>query len=343
MSNRLIFTGQRQVSFIPTDIPAVPGPGQVRIRAVCSLISTGTEGIVFNRLFDAGTHWDNWVKYPFTPGYSLIAEVEAVGAGVTTVPIGQRVAARLPHVSHAVINAGDCIPVPAGIDPHQAAWFALAKITFIGVRAAAPALGDDVLVVGAGPIGQMVTRWLHAFGVRNLVIADPMATRMDLARRGGASGVVAKPLADAGAEITEAFGGKRPRVVMDSTGNAHVFAAALGAVRDRGKVVIMGDTGSPASQKLTSDVITRGLTIVGAHDGHGDAEWNDQTISALFFRMLADGRINLDGMESHAFAPQDCAAAYDLITTRRSETMGVIFDWTGATKAVTLKAAAAGA
>ena len=49
----------------------------------------------------------------------------------------------------------------------------------------------------------------------------------------------------------------------------------------------------------------------------------------LFLQMLRDGRMAFDGMESHRFAPRDCAAAYELISTRRAETMGVLFDWAG--------------
>lgn len=337
MPSRLVFTGKHQVACVAHEVPA-PGPGQVRVRALCSLISTGTEGIVFDRLFDSGGHYDRWVQYPFHPGYSLIAEVEAVGEGVTARKPGDRVALRQSHVSHHVCNAGDCIPVPAGLDPRLAAWFALAKITFMGAKAAALPLGDDVLVVGAGPIGQMVLRWVHAAGVRNLAVIDPIASRLELARRGGATATIAKPLGEAGPELDAAFAGRRPRVVIDSTGHPRVFAAALAAVRDHGKVVVLGDTGTPSSQTLTSDIVLRGVQVVGAHDGHNDAAWNDQTISALFFQMLADGRFNLDGMQSHSFDPRDCVQAYELISTRRAETMGVVFEWMDRTLAASAAA-----
>ena len=53
------------------------------VRINLSLMSTGTENIVFNRLFDPGTHWDEWVKYPFYPGYTAVGTVESTGADVT--------------------------------------------------------------------------------------------------------------------------------------------------------------------------------------------------------------------------------------------------------------------
>lgn len=326
MPQRLVFNAHRQVACIPFNLPALAA-GQVRVRALCSLISTGTEGIVFNRLFEAGSHWDKWIKYPFHPGYSLIAEVESIADDVTTLKIGDRVAVRAGHMSHLICPATECILVPTGLDPRAAAWFALAKITFMGARAASLSLGDDVLIIGAGPIGQMVTRWVRTTGARSIVVADQLPERLALARRGGATATIAKPIDDAQAELMQACGGRKPRIVIDSTGNAKVFSAALAAARDRGKVVLMGDTGSPSEQRLTSDVILRGVSVVGAHDCHNDSEWYDATIVSLFFQMVADARFDVGGLQSHTFAPSDCVAAYDLISTRRAETMGVLFNW----------------
>jgi threonine dehydrogenase-like Zn-dependent dehydrogenase len=117
--------------------------------------------------------------------------------------------------------------------------------------------------------------------------------------------------------------------VVDSTGNAMVFAASLGLAANRGTVVIMGDTGVPTRQALTSDVITRGLTIVGAHDGHNTGEWNDATISRLFFSLVASGRFPMSGLTSHVFAPDQAAEAYATANRDRALTMGIVFDWSG--------------
>ena len=50
-----------------------PGEGEVRCRADVSLISTGTEGACLRGVFDPGTNWADWVRYPFRPGYSMAA------------------------------------------------------------------------------------------------------------------------------------------------------------------------------------------------------------------------------------------------------------------------------
>ena len=325
-AQRLIFTGKQKVLLEPFEL-APPDAKSVLVKTTLSLMSTGTENIVFNRLFDPGTHWDNWVKYPFTPGYTCVGTIERLGSEVENFRVGDRVAFRVGHCSHAVKAASECYPIPAGLTFDQAVWFSLAKITFHGAQAAQYHLGDSVLIIGAGPIGQMSIRWARAAGAASIVVVDAVPNRMKLATAGGATATIVEPIDKARAAILRAGGGKLPRVVIDSTGNAAVFAAALGLVADRGRVVVLGDTGQPARQSLTPDVITRGLTIVGAHDGHNTPEWNDATITRLFYNLATTDRFSLDGLNSHRFTPTQCAEAYEVANRDRASTMGLVFEW----------------
>jgi threonine dehydrogenase-like Zn-dependent dehydrogenase len=171
-------------------------------------------------------------------------------------------------------------------------------------------------------------RWARALGARHVVVVDPVAQRLPYAIAGGATTVIAAPAGEAGPAVKAACGGAAPRVVIDSTGHAGVFAAVLGLVADRGRVVVLGDTGSPASQKLTSDVITRGLTITGAHDCHNDAQWDNHSICSYLFNLVEGGRFPLAGLISDVFAPGKCVEAYAAANARRGDTMGICFDWT---------------
>jgi len=327
MAQRLVFSGKQQVS-LEEFSPESVGEKSVAVRTICSLMSTGTENIVFNRLFEAGTHWDRWVKYPFYPGYSAIGEVIETGPQVKSVKRGDRVALRHSHASNHVVPEDRCYKVPAELDAKLAAWFALAKITFMGARAANYFLGDSVLIVGAGPIGQMSIRWAAAAGAENIIVTDMIEMRLEMAKRGGATTVIPKAIDQARDAILESNGGQLPRIVIDSTGNAAVFSTALTLAANRGRVVVLGDTGTPSNQQLTSDVITRGLTIVGAHDGHVDATWTEARIMQLFFNLVTTRRFNLESLNTHTFAPKDCAKAYETANRQRGQTMGILFDWT---------------
>lgn len=325
--HRLVFLGKQQVKFEEFEIKA-PAKGEVLVQTHKTLMSTGTENIVLNRLFDPGTHWDNWVKYPFYPGYLSVGHVIAVGPDVTNVKVNDRVASRSSHSSYTTLSSVDVYPIPFALPDENAVWFGLAKITWHGANAAQYHLGDSVLIVGAGPIGQMSIRWARAAGATSIIVVDAVANRMKYAQAGGATATITAAIGEAREAILAANQGIPPHIVIDSTGNAAVFSSALTLARNHGRVVILGDTGTPASQHLTNDVITRGLHIVGAHDCHNTEEWNTATISNLIFNLAVSGRYPLDGLNSHTFTPDQCEEAYATANRDRANTMGIIFDWT---------------
>jgi 2-desacetyl-2-hydroxyethyl bacteriochlorophyllide A dehydrogenase len=326
MEKRIVFPRKQELIVEPY-VAGRPGAGEVRVRSICSLMSTGTENIVLNQSFSPGTGWEKWVRYPFHPGYAVVGEIDAVGEGVTDRRAGDRVALRMGHASCHIVPQEESYPIPAGIDPREAAWFALAKITFMGALAAQHTLGGSVVVVGAGPIGQMSVRWARAAGVRRIIAVDPEGSRLTLARRGGATAAIAKPVAECRVDLEAANGGEPPPLVIDSTGNAKVFEATLPLIARFGTLVILGDTGTPAEQRLTQDVINNGLRIVGAHDCHVTAAWTQARVIATFFDLLLQGRMDLSGLNTHTFRPDEAADAYRLANTRRGESMGIVFAW----------------
>ena len=244
--------------------------------------------------------------------------------------MGDLVAARVGHASHHVTNALGCTRVPDGVDPQQATWFALAKVARMGAQVAGFGLGANVLTIGAGPLGQMMIRWVNAAGARSNVVVEPVAARRALAERGGATAAIAADFSDR-ATILAACDGRQPEYVIDATGNAAVLGAVLPIVATRGRVVILGNTGAPGSQRITDDVVTRGLQIAGAHDVLSmlDPPWDgDRGLHELFFHLVRTGRFDLDGLITDVAPPADAEAAYTAADERPDETVGVCFDWT---------------
>jgi 2-desacetyl-2-hydroxyethyl bacteriochlorophyllide A dehydrogenase len=323
---RIVFHGEGQVAcevFTPLEC----GPTQVQVRSEFTLMSTGTELIALHRVFEAGSAWDRWVRYPFSPGYACVGRVVAVGSQVRGLQLGERVCGRLSHASLHNTDAMALTAVPGTIDAQEACWFALAKIASMGMRAAAPRPSESVLVIGCGPVGQMLIRWLHATGIARIIALDPSEARLRLARDGGATELLSVKIEDGLAALHER--GERPHVVIDCTGNPTVFAHALACVADRGRVILLGDNGNPSKQHLTGDVIFRGLTICGAHDSLETSDWNAAIINDAFFRLHASGRFRLAGLGTNRFVPDECAAAYAFARERRGDTMGIYFDWRG--------------
>lgn len=98
----IVFTGRDRVEVRDERVPEI-APDQVLVRASKTLISSGTESIVLGRVFDPGTHRDSWVEYPFSPGYSFVGRVAAVGREVAGLHEGDRVAVRGPHRQYLAV------------------------------------------------------------------------------------------------------------------------------------------------------------------------------------------------------------------------------------------------
>ncbi|WP_165822413.1 zinc-dependent alcohol dehydrogenase [Paenibacillus montanisoli] len=326
MEQRIVFTGKQQVE-LETYQPEEVGSGQVGVKSYYSLLSTGTENIAFNQVFEKGTHWAGWVKYPFYPGYAVVGEVVDIGENVTSIHKGDLVALRRGHGSYHIVSEEECFPIPSDMDAKDATWFALAKITFLGAKAANYGMGENILVIGAGPVGQMTLRWAYALGAERIISTDFFEERLTYSRQGGASFVLDQPVTDSVDRIKSHFDGRLPDIVIDSTANPKVLKSALSLVKTQGKVVIMGDCGRFSEQELISDVVTRGITIVGAHDGLAVGEWNAHRIHRSFCNYVQSKRFHLEGLISHEFRPNECVEAYRTANEAIRQTMGILFNW----------------
>ena len=73
------------------------------------------------------------------------------------------------------------------VAPADAAWFGMACIAQIGVRRAQHELGDTVVLIGAGLLGQLVTQYTRLLGAREIIVIDTAEKRLELARNHGAT------------------------------------------------------------------------------------------------------------------------------------------------------------
>lgn len=329
----IMFTGKDKVELVWEEVPPI-GKGQVLVRARKSLISTGTECICLGHLFEEGTHWDRWVKYPFPPGYSMVGVVEQVGEDVTQVKPGDRVVFQRSHRQWHVVEAKALTLVPDAVSDEDASWFALAMIAQNAVRAAQHQMGDNVVVIGAGLLGQLTVQYLRLQGAAQIIVVDPAEPRLKMAQAHGATTVIAKKVEHAREEILALTEGKGAEVVYDVTGIASVFAPAITLLRRFGKLILLGDTGEPSQQYLTGDVITKGLRIIGTHASNppevstDHAPWTQSEMYKLFFTYVARGDMRVNDLITHRYTPHEAPQAYYMLRHDRSAAMGVVFDWT---------------
>jgi 2-desacetyl-2-hydroxyethyl bacteriochlorophyllide A dehydrogenase len=328
MPKRIIFPEKGKVACDAFDL-AKPAANEVIVRTYYSLISIGTETIILNQKYDADTHFAKMFSFPqLKTGVQAVGEIEETGSEVNEFKVGDMIFMRQAHGSHQVIPASACSPVPEKIDLKSACWCGLAKTAFRAAWAGRFELGKDVLIIGAGPVGQMAIRWAYATGVSSIAVVDMAESRLEHAVQGGATVSINKGIADAEEEVKSINNGLGPQIVVDTTGNSLVFSHALSVAGQYGKIIILGDTGYPSEQCLSSDVMTKGLTIQATHDSHDIDGWTQRRIDHLFFEQLKRQKFDLSGLITHEFSPQDCKSAYSLADENRGETMGILYDWT---------------
>ena len=329
MPTRIIFPEKGKVALQAFDLPTL-GPRDVQVRTQYSLMSIGTETIILHQRYDPDTHFARMFSFPqLQTGVQAIGEIEQIGEEVADLDVGDRVFMRMAHGSHQVQPAEQCSAVPGELDPKSACWCGLAKTAFRAAWAGRFNLGGHVLIIGAGPVGQMAIRWANVAGIETIAVVDLSEHRLNHAIRGGATSTFCGDVAQHIEHIRDIDEGRGPALVIDTTGNPNVFRHALAAAAKFGKVVLLGDTGYPGRQCLTSDVMTKGLTVQATHDSHDRDGWSQRRVDKLFFACVADGRFDLSGLITHEFSPEDCEAAYELAERQREQVMGILYDWTG--------------
>jgi 2-desacetyl-2-hydroxyethyl bacteriochlorophyllide A dehydrogenase len=330
-SKIIMFPAAKQVGFTEREVPD-PGPGEVQVQTLVTLISTGTESWCFRGEFDADTGWAGWVKYPFTPGYSNVGRVLKVGEGVAELAEGDRVFSTAGHCQYTNLGAHTASMgrLPDYASDEDAAWCTLSYITQTAVRRAEHSMGDTAVVIGLGPLGQLVTQYLRVVGCREVLAIDTVQMRLDMALAHGATQGFLGSAADARDFVLEHTDGQLADVVYDVTGHYAVFPLALKLVRNFGTLLLLGDTPHPSRQCLTHDVLTRQLRVIGTHNDRlppEHAHWTGARQAQLFLQYIHRGQMRVADLVTHRFSPMDAPKVYPMLQTEREGTMGVLFDW----------------
>jgi 3-hydroxyethyl bacteriochlorophyllide a dehydrogenase len=322
----IAMTGVGTVEFVPVEVPA-PDPGELLIRTEVTTVSRGTE------LRCLAGQQPNAPEFPFIPGYSSVGVVEAVN-GDSPVRVGTRVfckgtkraSANLQwgaHISHAVADSAEVVPIPGGCSPKMAVFAKMVAIALRGSRVTQPRPSDCVAVVGLGPIGLLSLRLFHAAGA-NVFGLDQEASRGDIARRGClAAGLVQDSIEEA---VHNHFG-RGADIVVDVTGVPAVLPSSMRAAKSvpwgtddvsGAKLVIQGSYPDSFSLPYQAAFEKELHIILPRDQSPADLQ---QAVT-----LIAAGACKVDDLTSWIGPPTEAKEAYRLLRTDRSA-MTIAFDW----------------
>ncbi|TAK22145.1 MAG: hypothetical protein EPO26_12750 [Chloroflexota bacterium] len=333
----LVFLEPRRAVLEEHDVPD-PGPGEVLIRSLVTLISTGTDLTAYSGDFprDRPSSWGRYVKYPFRPGYSSVGEVLVVGPGVEGFAVGQQVFNRASHTSLAVQPIGRLVPLPEAVPIEEAAFASISNIAMNGVRMAEIALGEAVVIVGMGIVGEMAMQFARLSGAFPLIAVDLSDRRLENAVRFGATHTVNPGRENLPERIRDITRGRKADVAFEVTGNPTVTPTLPPLIRRGGRLILLGSARGPSTIDFHDDVHTYGLRVIGAHASNTPQHespgnpWTNERNAALFLDLLEARSIGVADLITHRFSWREGPAVFEQLLADRTQFRGVILDWEGA-------------
>lgn len=304
-------------------------PGQIMIETERSLVSTGTELRCLQRGFSAAApQWAEWVSYPFNTGYCAAGTVIETGKDVTRFKVGDRVAGFGAHRRHTVFDESYAAKVPDDLSFDEAAWFPLGAIVQYGYRLSRPVLGETIVVVGLGNLGQLCARYARLGGAGEVIAIDPSPTRLKFVEN------IATQCLSCGVEeavdaVNEMTGGKMAEVLYEVTGHPPVFGPCQLLLALNGRMVTLGDTGHPEQQSNTPLLSLRNLTVIGVNPEVTAAlsDWPHPRSGDTLFKFIQRGQMNVKELITHHFPVEKAPEVYDMLLRDRQSTMGVLFTY----------------
>lgn len=289
----------------------VPGPGEVLVR-------TRRTGVNFIETYQREGVYD--VELPFTPGTEGSGEVIALGEGVDSLQVGQRITTSQGRATYAetfVVDADRVVVVPESVSDDAAGALPLQGFTAHYLTRSTFSVGPEttaVITAAAGGVGGVAIQLMKRQGATVIGLTSSQE-KADTARSLGADHVLPyEGFADAVEEIT---GGRGADVVYDSVGKT-TFDESLAAVHLRGMVVLFGGSSGQVPpfdlQRLNamgSLYVTRPSLNAYMHTEE-ERQWRAREM----FEAIEDGlKIRVGG----TYSLDDAAQAHRDLESRRTQ------------------------
>ncbi len=374
---QVFFTANGQV--LVEDVPApVVQRGQILVEVTHSLVSTGTElassgggdGLVkkvlkdpllVKRAFEFALQHGVKKTYQLATGtgpqsalplgYSAAGRVTAIGPETAGFVVGDRVAVAgagmACHAEYDVVPVNLAVKAPPEVPLREACFATVGAIALQGVRRAQPTLGETIVVVGLGLIGQLTVQLLLANGCR-VVGVDLKEDRLTRARDAGAVAAFApdeRGFADRVLALTEGQGADAV-IVTAAAKSSDLANQAMAACRRKGRVVIVGDVGmnldrAPFYQKELDFLIS---TSYGPgrydrryeHDGvdypPAYVRWTENRNMQAFLDLVAQGKVRPSEMITIEDAVDEAVSVYRRLAAPDEGGLAAVFVYEAAAR-----------
>ena len=336
--DQVILAAPGRIEFCDVPVPA-PGPDDVLLR-IRRIGICGSDVHAYH-----GTH--PYITCPVVQGHEFCGLIEAVGENVADLQPKMKVTA-MPQIvcgkcrpcrrgdyhicdelkvqgcqvpgcaqEFFVTAAEQVVPLPAAFSLEQGALVEPAAVAVHAVRRAGDMAGKNVVVLGAGPIGNLVGQVARSAGA-NVLMTDLSDYRLEVARQcrlSSTSNAKKESLQDAARRV---FATNGFDVALECVGVAQTAEAAIENIQKGGTIIIVGVFGAKPTINLGL-VQDRELNLKGTlmyqHEDYDRA-----------VELIAEGKVLTEPLDSKHFSLQEYPAAYAFIETEGHKAMKVFID-----------------
>lgn len=324
----------------------VPAKGEVLIKIKAS----GICGSDIPRIFVKGTY-----HFPTIPGHEFAGQIVSTGEGVDDGLIGRNAtvfpllpcfmceACRIGEYAQCTdykyfgsrcdggfaeyisVPVWNLVLVPDSLSYEEAAMAEPAAVAIHALRQSGIEIGDNVAILGAGPIGLMLGQWAKAWGAGRVMLVDIDDSKIVFAKKMGFEYSWNSTKGDPVEWIMQMTGCRGVDVAIEGTGASSALEQCLRITRFFGSIVTMGNPSGDMklSQKAYWELLRKQLKIFGT--------WNSNFISLpkndwqLAIDSMVDKRISVRPFITHRYSLQQCEEAFAMIRNRTEFFNKVIF------------------
>ncbi len=294
--------------------PGRPTGNEVKTQTIYSGITNGTErNILIGGNYALGGFADG--RPLRSSGYQNVGRVVETGPDVTGLKVGDVLYMSVPHEEFAVEPEDSLlIKLPPDVDPHHAALFGMGSVAMHTCRNADLRIGERVLIVGLGSIGQLASQVANVMGAR-VTACDIDPRRLELARDIGAAEEVFDSSGDGWARH---IGEGTYDAVIDFAGVPGMEDQLIDAVRRQGRVLLIAGR---FKVSYTFNLAQRHEVAIKINSHF------DRDDLANLCRLVQRGMVRIGPLIRNVVSVNEAARIYDTLRDRPSELLGTVFVW----------------
>jgi L-iditol 2-dehydrogenase len=294
-------------------------------------------------------------RYPIVIGHEFSGEVQDAGSACTGLKPGDRVTV-MPLINchecdychigammvcddydyygsridgamaeYIRVSAGNILPIPDNVSFAEAAMSDPASVALHAVNKAKVLPGQTVAVFGLGAIGFIAVQWLANIGCGEVIAVDVIDSKLNLAKKMGATHCINAGTVDPAKAIMEYTEGKGADACIEIAGASATQIYSLDSVRKMGIVVLCGISYDDlvVPNKTLSKILRGELIVKGSWNSNiAPLPINEWESSLLF---MGNGKLSLKKLITHQVRLEDCQSVFEMMYDRSEMFTKVMF------------------